>query len=57
MSEPAVKCPNCGKPMRISRVLPNPSGEQEDVNVYKCSQCNVHFITEDHYPLTGQLRS
>jgi transposase-like protein len=45
-------CPNCSRPMHISRTLPHAEGETE-VNVFICSNCNVSFITENHLPIAG----
>jgi rubredoxin len=46
-------CPNCGRPMRYARTLEPDQGEVEDVNVYKCSVCNVSYITEDGMQISG----
>lgn len=46
-------CPNCGRPMKLSRTLEPQPGDTDDVNVYKCSVCNVSFITEDELPIAG----
>ncbi len=49
-------CPNCGRTMRLSRTVPNPSGKDDELNVYKCDTCGVHFITEDHHLISGRVR-
>jgi hypothetical protein len=46
-------CPNCGIPISFSRTLDLAKGENEDVNVYQCGQCNVFFVTDDSLPLAG----
>jgi hypothetical protein len=46
-------CPNCGRHMQFARTLEPETGEDEDVNVYKCSVCNVSYITEDCLEVSG----
>jgi hypothetical protein len=47
-------CPNCSRPMHITRTLPHADCDVDDVNVFKCSYCGVNFITEDHVPVAGE---
>jgi hypothetical protein len=39
--------------MDISRTLPEAECDEGAVNVFKCSRCNISFITEDHLPIAG----
>ena len=36
----------------VSNTLPH-IHDEPDVNVFKCGQCGVIFITEDHLPIAG----
>ena len=46
-------CPNCSRPMQISRTLPEAECDEGAVNVFMCNSCNISFITEDHRPVAG----
>lgn len=48
-------CPSCGRAMTFSRTLDPAKGDVEDVNVYKCTHCNVSFVTEDSLPIAGTI--
>ncbi len=48
-------CPNCSRPMSLSRTLPPVGDNSEEINVFRCQVCNVSFITEDHLPIAGAV--
>jgi ribosomal protein L37AE/L43A len=33
-------CPNCGRPMHLARVAPQPEGLRA-VNIFRCGECGV----------------
>ena len=45
-------CPNCSRPMILTRTIPSVLDEPE-VNVFECSSCGVNFITEGHLTISG----
>jgi len=46
-------CPNCSRPMQITRSIP-PSAGTTERHVFECRICMVAYVTEDHVPVSGE---
>jgi ribosomal protein L37AE/L43A len=43
-------CPSCGKPMRLTRIIPKFGGLPE-LRSWGCAGCGVHFTGENTLPV------